>query len=98
MMGSSAETTRRFPIITTPAELPIVDMDRRLLLLVHRNAVSNACKVSTGNGSAAAVAHAGSRRDWPPSARPHVVAAQPPSPASLALGSTASPRASSLLR
>ncbi len=34
----------RFPILTRPAKLPIVDVDQRLLSLVHRNAVLNASK------------------------------------------------------
>ena len=46
----SDESATRFSITTTPADLPIVNMDRQLLSLVHRNAVSNACKYGTRGG------------------------------------------------
>lgn len=37
----------RFPIKTMPAHaFPKIDVDRRLLSLIYRNAISNACKVA----------------------------------------------------
>jgi len=50
-MGISDENATRFPITTMPEDLPIVDLDRRLLSLVHHNAVSNACKYGKRAGT-----------------------------------------------
>ena len=40
----------RFPLTTSPQVLPVVDVDPRLLLHVHRNAVSNAAKYGKKGG------------------------------------------------
>jgi len=45
------ETNHRFPIRTRPAVgFPVIDVDRRLLTLVYRNAISNACKYGKSGG------------------------------------------------
>ena len=48
--GRQGDLTR-FPIRTTPAEaFPVIDVDRQLLSLVYRNAMSNACKYGKQDG------------------------------------------------
>ena len=39
-----------FPVVTRPQTLPVVDVDPRLLLHIHRNAVSNAVKYGRKGG------------------------------------------------
>ena len=39
-----------YPIVLTPASLPVVDLDPRLLICIYRNAMSNACKYGKTGG------------------------------------------------
>jgi len=49
--GNCSAKNKRFPMKTTPATgFPMIDVDRRLLTLVYRNAISNACRYGKPNG------------------------------------------------
>jgi len=49
-LGLAWQINERFPLTTHPSPLPVVDIDQRLLCLVHRNALSNACKYGRHGG------------------------------------------------
>ena len=48
--ADEAQAENTFPVITTPRILPVIDIDPRLLLHIHRNAVSNAVKYGRKGG------------------------------------------------
>jgi len=47
---ASAESMKRFPVVTKPSPLPEFALDPQLLKYIHRNAVSNACKYGKRGG------------------------------------------------
>jgi signal transduction histidine kinase len=47
----------RFRLIVTPSPLPSLSFDPQLLLYIHRNAVSNACKYGQSDGIITTIAH-----------------------------------------
>jgi len=49
-ISQTAEAESRFPVRRSPPELPVVDIDPRLLLHIYRNAVSNACRYGKKGG------------------------------------------------
>ena len=49
-INASKSSTRRFPILKEPKELPEFATDPQLIKCIHRNAVSNACKYGKKGG------------------------------------------------
>eukprot|EP00980_Cylindrotheca_fusiformis_P021351 scaffold8235_cov113-Cylindrotheca_fusiformis.AAC.5 len=50
LLGTSDLAHERFRLIATPSPLPTLYFDPQLLLYIHRNAVSNACKYGNPDG------------------------------------------------
>ena len=47
---ATAASMERFPVITEPSPLPDMTLDPQLLIYIHRNAMSNACKYGKRGG------------------------------------------------